>query len=83
MTFGMCPAVGKRRRRRNCRWKEPIANECTGDSASRSDGFPAAIFRRLPKPSFLVFSRGIPLHKLSDSKPRSLDFARDDSGDRR
>ena len=60
-----------------------MANEWSAHSASRSDGFPAVMFRRLPKPSFLVFSRGTPLHKLSDSKPRSLDFARDDSGDRR
>jgi hypothetical protein len=36
-----------------------------------------------PSRRSLFFSRGIPLHKLSGSKPRSLDFARDDSGDRR
>ena len=31
-------------------------------SASRSDRFPAVMFQRLPKPSLLVFRRGIQLH---------------------
>src|SRR5947208_16744469 len=53
----MCPAVGKRGKRRNCPWKGPITNEWRGRSTSRSDGFPAVMFRRLPKPSLLVCRR--------------------------
>src|ERR1051326_6396584 len=47
----MFRAVGKHGKKRSCRSKEPTDNEC----ASRSDGFPAVMFRRLLKPSLLIF----------------------------
>ncbi len=27
MSFGMCPGVGRRGKKRNCRWKGPVAND--------------------------------------------------------
>src|SRR5712672_2789393 len=55
MSFGMFPVAGKRGKRRSSQLMERTANKSASRSASRSDRFPAVMFRRLPKPSFLVF----------------------------
>src|SRR5206468_12669650 len=47
----MFPAVGKRGKKQGCQWRQRTENEC----ASTNDGFSALMFRRLPKPSLLVF----------------------------
>jgi hypothetical protein len=35
MSFGMFPVVGKRGKRRSCRWKEPAADEWDANLAQR------------------------------------------------
>src|SRR4029453_2807341 len=57
MSFGMFPVVGKLGKRRSCLLRERTANERASRGFSRSDSFPAIMFRRLPKLSLLVFEQ--------------------------